>query len=324
VDDLSALSRQELIALILSPESELHRTSEEQGDEEVLQCLEPSPQQEFQWDESMKHQDPSFKVSDDVNGLSLALDSNSSYLGISSINAVLRVIAHISPKFRSRIQQKTSMIVPEEVPSNEFLTSQADEPALIDAYFEHIHCITPIVDEPDFRARYASGDNRAPWQALLNMVLAMGSIGTSEPNEEIHMTFYSKAYRNLGLDSFGAGHIEIVQALGILGGYYCHYVNRPNMANVLMGAALRMALAMGLHREPTKQTQEPGEFQSFMMHETRRRVWWSLFCLDTWASLTLGRPSLGRWDPDTITVNLPTQRSPSVSPCHFISFGPRN
>lgn len=261
----------------------------------------------------MKHQDPSSKVSDDVNGLSLALDSNSSYLGISSINAVLRVIAHISPKFRSRIQQKTSLVVPEENTPNDIPAPRADERTLIDAYFEHIHCITPIIDEAEFRTRYADGDDGAPWQALLNMVLAMGSIATSEPDEETHVTFYSKAYQNLGLDSFGSGHIETVQALGLLGGYYCHYVNRLNMANVLMGASLRMAIAMGLHREPTGQTKENSGVQDRRVNETRRRVWWSLFCLDTWASLTLGRPSLGRWDPDTITVNLPTRCSVSVS-----------
>jgi hypothetical protein len=28
--------------------------------------------------------------------------------------------------------------------------------------------------------------------------------------------------------------------------------------------------------------------------ETRRRTWWSLFCLDTWATMLTGRPSFGR------------------------------
>ena len=41
--------------------------------------------------------------------------------------------------------------------------------------------------------------------------------------------------------------------------------------------------------------------------ETRRRTWWSLFCLDTWATTTMGRPSFGRWGP---AINI---RPPEIS-----------
>jgi hypothetical protein len=307
---LSKLSREQLVELISTTKFEDRETVLAEDNDDPFKCLEPSPETDFSWDESTKSQYSSQRISDDVNGLSLTLDSKSSFLGISSISTILRVMAHTAPDFRSSIR-KYQASVGEDKPAgsrySEHTGVQHDKACLINAYFAHIHCVTPIVDEEEFRAKYSrGGDQQSPWLALLNMVLAIGSISTSEPDETSHKTFYETAYLNLGLDSLGNGHLETIQALGLLGGYYCHYLNQPNMANVIMGAALRMAVAMGLHREPVSRAIELSESGNFTGHETRRRVWWCLFCLDTWASLTLGRPSLGRWDKDTITVNLPS------------------
>ncbi|KAK1721170.1 LOW QUALITY PROTEIN: hypothetical protein BDP67DRAFT_540725 [Colletotrichum lupini] len=47
------------------------------------------------------------------------------------------------------------------------------------------------------------------------------------------------------------------------------------------------------------------EYSNYLLcAETRRRTWWSLFCLDTWASMTLGRPMYGRWDSNTLLPTL--------------------
>jgi hypothetical protein len=125
------------------------------------------------------------------------------------------------------------------------------------------------------------------------MVFAMGSIAAMKSDDFSHIEYYHKAMEHLTIDSLGSSHIEIVQALALLGGYYLHYVNRPNMANAVLGAALRTASALGLHR----QFQTPGSTDGSTV-EVRRRTWWSLICLDTWATTTLGRPSLGRWGPE--------------------------
>jgi hypothetical protein len=217
-------------------------------------------------------------------------------------------MAYIAPDFRNSINTYQASIAEDKSGKSPKQTViHHDEAYLIDAYFAHIHCVTPIVNEEEFRSKYARGGTKqAAWLALLNMVLAMGSVSTSDPDETSHKVFYARAYQNLGLDSLGNGHLETVQALGLLGGWYCHYLNQPNMANVIMGAALRMAVAMALHREPLSRATEPQGLGNSTSQETRRQVWWCLFCLDTWASLTLGRPSLGRWDKDTITVDLPS------------------
>ncbi|OAF57666.1 hypothetical protein VC83_05605 [Pseudogymnoascus destructans] len=74
------------------------------------------------------------------------------------------------------------------------------------------------------------------------------------------------------------------------------------MANAITGAALRMACALGLHREHGVDVN--GGEREKMLADLRRRTWWSLFCLDTWASMTLGRPSLGRLGP-AVTIRPP-------------------
>lgn len=308
LDSLSSLSREQLVALASTTRLNDREPVLADASDDPLRCLETSPETDFSWDESSRNQEPSQTISDDVNGLSLTLDSKSSFLGISSITAILRVMMHISPGFRSSIDKFQSSIVEGEIiAGGNDISTQNDEGYIIDAFFTHIHCVTPIVDEGEFRSRYSQRvDQQSQWLALLNMILAIGSVSTSEPDETSQKTFYARAYENLGLDSLGNGHLETIQALGLLGGYFCHYLNQPNMANVILGAALRMALAMGLHREPASRTQELSGLHDGATHETRRRVWWCLFCLDTWASLTLGRPSLGRWDQDTITVNLPS------------------
>ena len=189
--------------LVLAPKTHDSKspTAGEEDTDEALECLEPSPQQEFQFDESTRNQDPASKVFDDVNGLSLALDDSSSYLGISSISAVLRVINHIAPDFRSFVQQSSEQSNLREISQNRpsgKTPSRQSEQTFIDGYFEHIHCITPIVDEAKFRARYARGDDHgSPWLALMNMLLAMGSICISTRDENSHTVFYNRAYQHL-------------------------------------------------------------------------------------------------------------------------------
>jgi hypothetical protein len=52
-----------------------------------------------------------------------------------------------------------------------------------------------------------------------------------------------------------------------------------------MGAAVRMALGLGLHRDFTDRTNTLGR-------EIRRRIWWVIFCFDVGSSITFGRPTV--------------------------------
>lgn len=293
-------------------------------DDHSLAHLEQVPSQDTEWDEERRNREPIPSEADDVNALSLSVDRPSSYLGATSIKAAFLVMMKVAPVLKS-------FLAPPSVPGRQAPTSAANYPTirssiatrdlqpipwfsdgqtLIDAYFNRVQIFVPMLDEPTFRADYLSSRrNDAPWLALLNMVFAMGIIVARKSNDHSHVTFYNRAKEHLGIDSFGGGHIETVQALSLMGGYYLHYINRPNMANAISGAALRMACAMGLHRESISDTGG-----SSLTIEQRRRTWWSLFCLDTWASTTLGRPSMGRWG-SAITIRPPEGTYDPVSLC---------
>ncbi|KAL1893196.1 hypothetical protein Sste5346_006628 [Sporothrix stenoceras] len=289
--------------------------------EHTLSSLEQIPTRGAEWDEERRDHDPIPAEADDVNALSLAVDRQTSYLGASSIKAALMVMLKVQPNLRNSLASASihnavemSRTIPAtktqsnlQVQKHEASTGASTArkelqhvswswkgQTLIDAYFKRIHAFIPMLDETAFRADYLEGQRSdAPWLALLNMVFAMGSVAGTKSEDTNHFTYYNRAMEHLPMDAFGSSHIETVQALAIIGGYYLHYINRPNMANAVLGAAIRMASALGLHRESLAH----GGTTDVAAAETRRRTWWSLFCLDTWATTTMGRPSFGRWGP---------------------------
>jgi hypothetical protein len=270
-----------------------------------LETLEQIPTQDVEWDEERRRRDPIPVEADDVNALSLSVDRQSSYLGASSIRAALLVMLKVQPDLKialavpppshAGISRNPLVTQPSTSSSSECLRIPWSwkGQTLIDAYFKRVHVFAPMIDEAAFRADYLEGRRYdAPWLALLNMVFAMGSVAALKSTDLTHVGYYTKAMEHLSMDAFGSSHLETVQALALIGGYYLHYTNRPNMANAVLGATIRMASALGLHREIPVRGSNDGA-----PAEARRRTWWSLFCLDTWATTTMGRPSFGRFGP---------------------------
>lgn len=318
ISSLLPLSRQELLNLLDRPAMNIptalpspppHTVSQRLDSEccssdSGLVSLEQMPSRDAEWDEERHGRDNIPLEADDVNALSLNMDRQASYLGASSIKAALMVMLKVQPQLRNSLTPplnsvemasnlpviRQRSIVPKD---NSRIPWSWKGQTLIDAYFKRIHVFIPMLDEASFRSDYLEGQRQdAPWLALLNMVFAMGSIVAMKSDDFNHINYYNRAMEHITLDAFGSSHIETVQALAIVGGYYLHYINRPNMANAIVGAAIRMASALGLHRESLAQSSS-----DMAAAETRRRTWWSLFCLDTWATTTMGRPSFGRWGP---------------------------
>ncbi|KXG49282.1 Transcription factor [Penicillium griseofulvum] len=279
------------------------------------------------WDESA-HNPATIAASDDINAISLAGDRHRrSYLGICSVSAVLRALFRLCPAAKDRIVEQSKILpgIQQELNRPSILNPHIGFPVPPDSirelryigfYFENIHAVTPFLHEESFRATFAAGDRQTPaWLGLCNMVLTMGSIASG--SDTAHIYYYDRARSYIDLDSLGSGNLETLQALCLLGGYYLHYRNSPNMAYAILGASQRLAIALGLHREsPTRvDHQDPDVAQRHAVRlESRRRTWWSLYCLDTWASMTLGRPTCGRWDSTTMNTSLPT---PLDSDDHF-------
>lgn len=321
-DQLKNLSRDNLLDLIAktSPGSLVHPPSPiTPGLDEVppslnqdaanLEQLQPMPEEHTDtesWSSGLKG------ITDDVNALSLSVKRSASYLGISSVTAVLRVILWLDPQaqaFFTRTPERSQIVSreassPPEDRTLETVTPKPDEnlaPAweevpLINAYFVYVHPLAPLIDEDDFRNTYMTKSrNDSRWLLVLNTILALGSlVNASNCDEHAHKVYWHRAKQHLTIETLGMAHIEIVQALGLLSGLYLHYIQQPNLANSLMGAALRLATVLGLHRDYSEDVDLSRHGKAENSIETRRRVWWSLFVLDAWASYGLGRPSMGR------------------------------
>ncbi|KAF2162135.1 hypothetical protein M409DRAFT_27518 [Zasmidium cellare ATCC 36951] len=288
---------------------------------ESLEALEQAPEQDPETDEAKRLRDKIQGISDDVNGLSLSVDRASTYVGISSINAAMKVIFKAAPIARPFIAQtsaestepsRSSTPPPYVLDPDPYYLPPADVgERLIDSYFAHIHVLMPLIDEDHFRHSFLYGTRRdSPWLALLNMVMALGALASSTCENEDHIAFYKRAREHLTQEGFGSGNLFVLQASALLSGYYLHWLNRPNEANGVMGATLRMATAHGLHREYSDSHRSNAAGGTVIMSglevpvEIRRRTWWSLYILDSWASITTGRPSLGRTG-DGITILAP-------------------
>ncbi|RFU72834.1 fungal specific transcription factor domain-containing [Trichoderma arundinaceum] len=314
VSQLLSLSHHELRDLLDQPVQQetvdVSPTPPSPSDDQPRQELEQMPAQNSQWDEERREKDPLPAEADDVNALSLSMDKQAtSYLGASSVKVALTVMLQIQPQLQALLASQSSPDASSDenargnIPLFRAVSkvSKGHSPipwtykgqALIDAYFKRVHILTPMLDEASFRKHYHEGRRcDAPWLSLLNMVFATSSIMSTPSSNLSHIKYYNQAIEHIHISAFGSSNIETIHALALLGGYYLHYINRPNMANAIIGAILRMATALGLHREPPPEERPDGAAL-----EARRRTWWTLFCLDTWGTTTLGRPSFGRWGP---------------------------
>lgn len=249
------------------------------------------------------------QISDDVNALSLTTRQPASYLGVSSIQAALKVIAWLLPQSRPyashAVPRDHSDRAVNPTPSSSTPSSLAPtEGEILDAYFVDFHTLAPLLDEKSFRATHLVGNRTdSRWLALLNIVLALGSIAASGPDSHTHRTYFDRSMNLLNLATLGTPTTETVQTLGLIGGWYCHYISQPNLGYSLIGVALRMAVSLGLQREPYDGhlMLEPARAAH---QEHKRRVWWALCCLETWGHETLGRACMDFFAP-TVTVSHP-------------------
>ncbi|KAF1985170.1 hypothetical protein K402DRAFT_455161 [Aulographum hederae CBS 113979] len=328
IESLAAMPREELLNLALSAPAStspsmaanhlVAATPKSEG-AESLETLEEKPDHYSDYDDRRLSKDKLQSISDDVGGLSLSVDRHYSYVGASSTTAALKTIVRVAPLARNFIsQQSVSETVhhsressPPPLPdaSLMILPSPAESKILVQSYFDNMHLFFPMIDEKNFWSKVNQEKKDSSWLSLLNMVYALGSLALGTADNEQHIIFYKRAKQHLNLEGYGRGNLEVLQALGIMSGYYMHYLNRPNEAYATMGACFRMAVALGLHREYAESTSGDGSRSrsnsiNVVPTEIRRRTWWSIFCLDTLASTTTGRPSFGRTSGG-ITVNEP-------------------
>jgi hypothetical protein len=180
---------------------------------------------------------------------------------------------------------------------------------LVYEMFTNYNRFLPLFDEGDFMAEFqlkysTSSPTDACWWACLNVVLSIAhrlrALSSSDPVREDKSAC---GYIQNAMDVVAELNVRSLSAVQALVGMACVLQGTPNPepASMLVGAALRLAQAMNLHRE------SPNSSLTAEEAEKRRRVFWKVYILDKDISLRTSRPF--SQDDDDMDVRLPSNTS---------------
>lgn len=238
---------------------------------------------------------------DGCDGMGTFSTSDSGYLGSSSVSSLLKDIASLLPNSESDIAGVATTCISPKAPNHHSsspvagsqafdrpdLASVAATNLLIDAYFLFYNTSYPIVHEKSFRAKAATdwrqNKKSSTWSVVYYMVLAIGHyVSATVSTPCMPSPFYSAARSRMSIAMLESGSLETLQAF-LLMGNYLQKRDRPNTGYNLIGIAYRIALGLGLHREPSNAVDN-------MLHERRRQLFWTVYCFDSGFNITTGRP----------------------------------
>ena len=186
-------------------------------------------------------------------------------------------------------------------PDGEFL-SPTQEEYFLELFWQAYHTsLFPILDETEFKKHYRSlwttSDNVRKPSALVDIVMALcmqygismmpatsqkGIVGNSDAT--IAGRSYYRRCQMLLAYELESPTIATFQCY-LLSCIYLCCGSFQNMADSACALAVRTAHMLGLHLEPPSSMPVKGK-------EMRRRLWWSLYALDSKIGIKLGRPFL--------------------------------
>ncbi|KAJ3544629.1 hypothetical protein NM208_g2960 [Fusarium decemcellulare] len=165
---------------------------------------------------------------------------------------------------------------------------------LLEDYFQTVHWFSLVVYEPKFRQCLSAFDDGhalpsdEPFLALLSMMLCMAAWYRSQSAAQVDAEEWRlwscdllRIVESRLIMLMDQRSIPAVQACILLGSHHVYH-GRPNLSFSLLGATIKMSHAMGLHRDTRRGA--PGDF------EERKRVWWTIYTWDRFASISYGRP----------------------------------
>lgn len=195
--------------------------------------------------------------------------------------------------------------------------SRSQEEHFLNLFWQSYHITVPILNEKDFREYYNSlwtntfspvEAKRKP-SALVDSILALCvQYGTAfvvddKADADIERDDVSFAGRGLYRRSqkllsseYEAPTISTVQCL-IYSALYLSNTSMLDAGHQTLAVAIGIAHALGLHREAIDNS-------SAAQSSLRRRIWWTLFLLDSKNCLELGRPFL--IDASDMTCDIPS------------------
>ncbi|KAH7136891.1 fungal-specific transcription factor domain-containing protein [Dactylonectria estremocensis] len=173
---------------------------------------------------------------------------------------------------------------------------------LIDSYIRTSHWYQLVVHEASFRQEFDEmirlgtiEPRRFSFLILSFVILAMGCTFADEKAiQERHPGFDTRALQKKMirkvegsfLEMFDIPTIESVQVGTLLTSYLGFHGNIPRRAYVVLGAAIKAALSLGLHNESSWGDMDP------IQREVRRRCWQNICISETFIAINCGRPCL--------------------------------
>lgn len=194
---------------------------------------------------------------------------------------------------------------------------------LVGEYFHSVHWFSLSIYEPKFRKRLQSIADGCAYPSqrsfllLLAVMLGMAAWYRSRKTDT-DLTENNEDWDKWSADMIKLVEVNLVELMDqpsimatqtcILLGSHHVYHGRPNLSFSLLGATIKMAQSIGLQRQCLR-----GEHEDI---EERKRVWWTIYTWDRFASITYGRP-LGINDKDC-NLDMPSdilENPQFVGPC---------
>ncbi|RFU30440.1 hypothetical protein B7463_g5918, partial [Scytalidium lignicola] len=160
---------------------------------------------------------------------------------------------------------------------------------LIKAYFEYVNVDFPVLHETSFLKQYdnwcrSSANVDPAWLATLICVLILGNRTATSGLSDIQEKHLWLQAQSILPQVLFASTITSIQAIMLMS-LHLHNSNSRDICWTLTGAAVRVAIAIALHREDIETKETP------WAREVRRRLWWTLYAFEQMQVLSHDRPS---------------------------------
>ncbi|PLB39690.1 putative C6 transcription factor [Aspergillus candidus] len=183
---------------------------------------------------------------------------------------------------------------------------------LADIYFEVVHSSFPIIGKVTFLKQlnsfYTTPSLRPGrrWLAILHLIFAIAAKYSHYLQDETvdtpddSLSYFSRAWKlsNNGISLLDHPNLQQVQVEGLTS-FYLLLTGQVNRSWRLCGLSMRSAVTMGLNLRSESSSIAP------VSKETRYRVWWSLYMLDSLLCVMTGRPPSSSDDYRTTPLPLP-------------------
>jgi cell division septation protein DedD len=160
---------------------------------------------------------------------------------------------------------------------------------LVDAFFSRIHPDLPIFYESDFRTMYSrwrsapsSVDKTWLCGLLCVFILARRAVSITVPPRQEDIWW--KQVQGLLPTVLFSSSLPAIQSL-LLASLHLHNIYHRDACWTLTGSAIRIAFAIGLHRDGVKHEASPE------IRELRKQLWWTLYAFEQMQVSSHDRPS---------------------------------